>query len=229
MSKERLQMAGVEIGGVVGIRPLRSNHQKRIVWLWRCHCGAEFERDAVAVKLAARRIGRTSCGCLHIAACRANGKANATHGLAKSRKRLYDVHRQMMSRCYNARSKDFPCYGARGIYVTVPWHSVATFMEWADESGYNEGLTIERVDVNGHYEPGNCTWIPNELQAHNTRRVRFLTFQGETLHISEWARRQAIHIQTVLRRLRAGWGVEDALTIVPIRGRNHTFIRASAE
>lgn len=216
-------MEGVEIGGVVGIRPLRSNSQKRIVWLWRCHCGAEFERDAVAVKLAARRIGRTSCG------CRANGKANATHGLAKSRKRLYDIHRQMMNRCYSEQCKDFPCYGARGIYVAEPWHSVAVFVEWADQSGYDDRLTIERVDVNGNYEPDNCTWIPNELQAHNTRRVRLITFQGETHFASEWARIKGMHVQTILHRIRDGWSIEDALTVQPVKGRNHTFVRASAE
>lgn len=93
-----------------------------------------------------------------------------THGLSKSK--LYDVHRQMLQRCYNPKCKDFKNWGRRGIQVCDPWHDLAAFMVWALHSGYRDGLTIERQNVNGNYEPTNCTWISNELQALNRTNTR---------------------------------------------------------
>lgn len=145
------------------------------------------------------------------------------HGLSSPNsysRRLYDVWRQMMRRCYDRRCKDFPAYGRRGISVCKQWRDVRTFVRWAWRSGYDFGLTMERRSFNGHYNPRNCTWVPNPLQGQNTRKARLYTFNGRTLHLSGWARFTGIHVQTLLLRRRNGWSVAAMLTTPPRRGRN---------
>lgn len=78
-------------------------------------------------------------------------------------------------------------------------------------SGYADDLTIERIDVNGDYEPGNCKWIPQSEQMGNLRRSHMLTYNGETKCLAHWARDLGVPRERIARRLRAGWSVEDAL------------------
>jgi hypothetical protein len=148
---------------------------------------------------------------------------NVTHGLTRKDyplRKLYDVWRQMHQRCYNPACKDYPAYGARGINVCDAWHSPQTFISWCVASGYQEGLTIERQNVNANYAPNNCTWIPNPRQAANTRKNRRISYAGKTMCLSDWSRETGIHIQTLLMRLRQGWEIHEALCIPPRRGRN---------
>lgn len=143
---------------------------------------------------------------------------NTTHGLSKFK--LYDVHRQMLKRCYDSNSKDYPGYGGRGISVCKEWNDVHAFFNWAYKSGYKEGLTIERIDVNGNYCPENCTWIENKMQGRNTRRVRFLQYDGKSMSVSDWSRETGINIRTLINRLNLGWSVEKTLSSIPAKGRN---------
>ena len=146
---------------------------------------------------------------------------NTKHGCSSGpRRKLYDVWRQMHRRCYSPACKDFPAWGGRGITICQEWHDVRAFCAWAESAGYAAGLTIERVDVNGNYEPGNCRWIPNEKQASNTRRLTFLEAFGETRRIDEWAAITGIKYRTIKMRLALGWDAEAALTVVPVKGRN---------
>lgn len=146
---------------------------------------------------------------------------NTRHGCSVgSRRRLYDVWRQMHRRCYSPGCKDYPAWGGRGISVCDQWHDVRAFCEWAEASGYRHGVTIERIDNNGNYEPSNCRWIPNERQASNTRRVTYIEAFGQRRRIDDWADITCINYRTIKMRLRLGWPPEDALTVIPVRGRN---------
>ena len=156
------------------------------------------ERSKVASPFLAGQIA--SCGCALSAIRSANGRKNRTHG--KSTHRLYDVWRQMLRRCEDEASSDYPLYGGRGITVCDEWHDVAKFIAWADASGYRIGLTIERTDNNGGYTPENCRWIKNELQARNTSRLVLLTHEGRTAFASDWARELGISLRTILSRKR---------------------------
>jgi hypothetical protein len=118
----------------------------------------------------------------------------------------------MLRRCENPSCKDYRAYGARGISVCTAWRDPQAFVIWCVSSGYEEGLTIERKDVNGNYEPDNCTWVPNPLQGTNTRRVRLYSFGGYTMCVSEWARHLGVHVQTLLGRLRRGWPHDEVFT-----------------
>ena len=209
MSK-RLSIAGHRFGALVAIKFLdASNNQS--YWLYRCDCGTFIRSSAKSIKNRSGRGIPVSCGCLALEAKAKNGRANKTHGL--SYHKLYDVHRQMLRRCENSDCKDYPAYGARGISVYDEWKNIRAFMNWCLSSGYRDGLTIERVDVNGDYEPSNCTWIENERQAHNTRRLHKITANGETRFIAEWARATGISRNTIYSRLRSGWSECDSVTL----------------
>ena len=204
----------------------------RVNWVCRCDCGKSVTRPADQLLRFERRGVRQSCGCWKNELAGERRRKAATHGLTTERsvsRKLYDVWRQMLQRCENPRCKDYPAYGKRGITVCHAWHDPHVFVRWAWSSGYQEGLTIERRNVNGHYRPGNCTWIPNPLQAKNTRKAKLFTYGGYTLCLSDWSRRTGIHVQTLVGRKRAGWSVQDMLTIAPAFGRNQTFQHAHSQ
>ena len=94
-----------------------------------------------------------------------------------------------------------------------PWqHNFEVFNDWAMESGYDDTLTIERIDVNGNYEPSNCKWIPSNEQAKNKRNTVNITYNGETKRLVDWCKEYKINYDVVSKRLMYGWSVEDALT-----------------
>jgi hypothetical protein len=92
---------------------------------------------------------------------------------------LYGVWQQLIQRCTNQKNKDFRFYGGRGISVCDEWRSDSNvFLRWADSSGYEPGLTIDRIDTNGNYEPSNCRWIDRASQSRNRRVAKRITFSS---------------------------------------------------
>lgn len=100
----------------------------------------------------------------------------ATHRMSNSR--LYGICAKMKVRCTKIESKDCENYGARGIDFYKEWESFEPFMEWAMNNGYNDTLTLDRIDVNGDYEPDNCRWIIMKEQAGNKRTNRYIEVEG---------------------------------------------------
>ena len=132
----------------------------RRYWSCLCECGRE-----TIVPTAKLNNGHTqSCGCLNKDLTK---QANTKHGLSHSR--LNNIHAHMKRRCNNENCKSYEWYGARGITYTSEWEEFESFARWALSNGYNDNLTLERIDVNGHYEPSNCTWIPLDEQSLNRR------------------------------------------------------------
>lgn len=119
----------------------------------------------------------------------------------------------MRQRCTNPRSAAFYRYGARGI--TVRWQAFAEFAQWAQDSGYEPHLTLDRIDNDGHYEPGNCRWVDAKVQANNRASNRTGTFDGETKTLAQWAEdtRCAVSYKALhLRVTRQGMPFAEALT-----------------
>lgn len=132
-------------------------------WLCRCKCGIEKDISGAAL----RHGGTKSCGCLSTELA---AKRFTTHG--GRRTKLYGVWCAMKRRCYNKNVSDYLRYGGRGIKVCVEWLEYEPFMLWAGANGYKEGLTLERLENDGDYSPGNCVWETRAKQARNTRNLK---------------------------------------------------------
>ena len=129
-----------------------------------------------------------------------------------SRTRIYNTWAQMKARCYNPKHKAYKHYGGRGITACKEWiESFEAFYEWAISNSYASNLTIDRIDVNGNYEPSNCRWATAKEQANNTRFNRIIIFNGESMTLKQAAEKHNMSLETLSHRLKKGWGLEDAL------------------
>ena len=177
----------------------------------RCDCGntVEIRRSS----LFNTKTGTKSCGCLHSEGLVAR---NYKHGLRHTN--LYKRFLSMKDRCYNPNSNKYKNYGARGIKVCAEWiNDFHAFYEWAMANGYKKELSIDRINVNGDYEPGNCRWATDKEQALNTRRNRFFTYNGKTLSITQWGTELGGGVALIGNRLKNGWSLERALSTPAMR------------
>ncbi len=117
----------------------------------------------------------------------------------------------MKQRCFNKKSQPYQYYGARGITVCAKWLNYNSFHNWAIQNGYKKGLTIERINNDGNYYPSNCQWVTQKEQNHNKSTSRKITFNSETLCLSEWAERLDISPSGLSKRLKR-WPISEALT-----------------
>lgn len=99
----------------------------------------------------------------------------------------YNSYRSMMDRCYRESAANYQRYGGRGIKVCPGWHSIEIFEAWVKDSGYKPGLTLDRIDPNGDYTPLNCRWATRKQQANNRTNTVYVTIDGVTKTLSEWA------------------------------------------
>ena len=90
-----------------------------------------------------------------------------------------------------------------------------TFSTWAESNGYNDTLTIDRIDNNKNYEPSNCRWVTRKEQSKNTSQNHYITFNEETKLLTEWSKQTGINATTILNRLNRGWSIEKTLTTPP--------------
>lgn len=180
---------------VIGITRTEKN---RKLFVCECECG-----NVRLVEPALWEQGNVkSCGCKHSELVQI---ANTKHGECKSR--LYGVWCGMNQRCYNPNSSGYENYGGRGIKICPEWlgeHGFENFAKWAYPAGYDENAergecTIERKDVNGNYEPDNCTWATSYQQQRNKRTNVFVTINGETKIISDWQKELGVSAVRVKR------------------------------
>lgn len=144
--------------------PTKDNHKR---WLCQCDCGKKTIVDGRDL----RKDSTKSCGCLlKEEVKKRNIKLNTKHGDAHTR--LYHIWQNMKDRCYRSRNKRYKYYGGRGIKVCDEWFDYISFKLWALNNNYKENLTIDRIDVNGNYEPSNCRWITIQEQQKNKRNVK---------------------------------------------------------
>lgn len=161
---------------VIEFVEIRNNHY---YYLCKCDCGNYkiIEKG----NLKASKI--KSCGCLK----KENDNLPKKHGKCKTK--LYYVYRGILNRCYYKKDISYKNYGGRGITVCKEWQKdFINFYNWAINNGYKDGLTIDRIDINGNYEPSNCKWATRFEQANNKRNNHFVTYNQETHTLSEWSR-----------------------------------------
>lgn len=124
--------------------------------------------------------------------------------------RTYHSWMAMRARCLNPNASDYGYYGGRGITICARWDRFENFLE--DLGERPPGKTLERIDNDGNYEPGNVRWATKSEQCRNTRQNHYLTHDGETLLISDWAKRLGVNTHVLCHRLAAGWSVKRTLT-----------------
>lgn len=138
----------------------------------------------------------------------------ATWALTYNRGRVRSVYYSMLRRCYNSKCSDYKNYGARGITVCKEWkENCCNFYQWAKDSGYAEGLTLDRIDTDKNYCPDNCRWITRREQNLNQRRTLWVTYKGVRKQVSYWAEEYGIPRQVLVDRIfRNKWDLERAFT-----------------
>jgi hypothetical protein len=173
--------------------------------IYRCVCDCGEEVDVTSNHL---RSGHTqSCGCYQ--------KDKVTkHGCARDKlhSNSYETWIHMKNRCKNPNNKNYHNYGGRGISVCDEWdRSFEVFLK--DMGERPDGLTLERINNNKDYEPGNCKWITQKEQTRNTRKNRQITFNGEIKTLPVWADELGFKPHVIYSRLFAlNWSVADSLT-----------------
>lgn len=171
-----------------------------------------FECDCGTVKpMAIHRIRNGtvySCGC---EGARRTASRFTKHGGYKTGE--YKSWNAMMQRCHNENDTSYPYYGAKGIAVCHQWHGPQGFLRFHAYIGERpSGMSIDRIDNDKGYEPGNVRWATDKQQTNNRSTSKLLTFRGETMNSRDWGARLGMGKNTISERLRAGWSVERALT-----------------
>lgn len=202
MGRKAKDLTGQKFGMLTAIKRVEdkvsSTGKHYVMWLCKCDCG----NDKVVARSALTKGETRSCGCIK----------GENHGMSNSK--IYDVWIDMKKRCYDPQRDDYKNYGGRGVEICNEWkNSFTTFYNWALTSGYDDALTIERIDVNGNYEPSNCTWATRKEQANNKRNNHFLTFDGKTQTVAQWSNELGINENTIFNRINRGLTDEEVLTI----------------
>ncbi len=196
----KIDYSGYKFGKLTVVNKLQQKSYEKAKYYCVCDCGTE-----VIVSGSNLVTGHTkSCGCLTV-----------KHGLAR-KERLYNIWVGMRQRCRDKKSKDYPRYGGRGISVCKEWNDYDTFRNWALNSGYNDTFSIDRINVNGNYEPSNCRWESTEAQNNNKTNNTSCEFNGETHTLAEWARIFKIPYRIVVQRHSRNWDIKRILT-TPVR------------
>jgi hypothetical protein len=201
MANKRKDITGNRYGLLTAVKPTTKSDKGLWNWLFQCDCGNKVERSVTFVSKIKTGV-ISSCGCNHHL---------KKHGMSHKNKNLYWVWVSMRQRCSNEKCKDYRNYGGRGIKICGDWDDYSNFHEWALSSGYYKGLTIERVDVNGDYSPSNCTWVANEKQALNTRKINKVEYKGKTMTLREVSEATGVNLNTLKNRMNKGLTLEESL------------------
>lgn len=201
---------GDKFGRLTVLSLKRENGWDRTKAECQCECGSTLILDFNKL-----RSGNTkSCGCYRKDYLR---EKSLTHGQSNSL--LYGTWQNIKGRTQNPNNQDFSYYGGRGIKLCDEWLDFQNFHDWAMSNGYEEGLTIDRIDVDKDYSPDNCRWVDRKVQANN-RRVRrdavnpVIEAFGQSKTLDEWMKDPAIVYKNkynLIYRIKAGWSPEEAM------------------
>lgn len=182
--------ANQRFGSLLTIKDVGRAADGHRVWLCACDCGVECERQTNNLRSA----GFKSCGC-------AQKELQKKHGMKNSPE--YSSWQSMKARCRNPSYKDYPRYGGRGISVCSEWAD--SFEAFFSDMGQRPaGMTLERIDTNGHYEPGNCEWATPTEQARNRRRSVYVNWKSRRVHLADVANELGITYGAAFMRLKRG-------------------------
>lgn len=199
-----------ETGNIYGrLAVIKEVGRKRGAVLFLCECECGNKKEITGGDLRSGKV--KSCGCYKKEYL---SKEYTTHGLKKHR--IYNIYHGMVDRCTNSENANFYRYGGRGIKVCDEWlneeSGLLAFYEWSLSNGYDEKLTIDRIDNDGNYEPSNCRWITFKKQQNNKSTNHYVEINGETKTLKEWSEIYQISYATIFQRLKRGWSDVEAVT-----------------
>lgn len=169
-------------------------------WLCKCDCGKYVRVRSDQLKDC--RV--QSCGCMSRIL---SGEKHKKHGMKRTR--LYRIWNDMKDRCGNKNAKDYPRYGERGITVCDEWRDdFRLFYAWSMGNGYQDELSIDRIDNNKGYSPENCRWVSGKVQCRNKSNNVLIEYQGERKTIAEWCELLGVNRALAYHRHSAGWASE---------------------
>ncbi len=206
--KTAKDLTGQKFGKLTVLEKVGADKRYNALWLCKCDCGNEkiITRDRLVTGHS------KSCGCLRKENCIKHTKHGLTHA------RIHRIWAGIKRRCTVIKDRAYKYYGGRGIKMCEEWFKNSkAFIDWAYSNGYSDNLTIERIDVNGNYEPSNCKWIDIKEQQRNKRSNKKITFKNQTHSLIEWAEILSIDYKKLKARLRQGWDFEKSITTPFIR------------
>ena len=189
-------LVGQRFGRLIVLENTGESNNQGMLWKCKCDCGNE----KIIPTQALTSKHTQSCGCLQKEKL---FEANVKHG--KSHTRLHSIWKTMKQRCLNPNNYKYKDYGGRGITICDEWQNdYLKFEVWALENGYDENAkygecTIDRIDVNGNYEPSNCRWVSGKEQARNKRNCRYVFFEGEKYTLAELSELLGVPAKKVYR------------------------------
>ena len=198
-------LTGMKFGEWNVISRGHTDKSKKIHWLCECSCGNRSEVSANSL------LSGNSTKCIE---CSAKEKAKKCIKHGKSKDRIYNIYRGMKSRCLNKNNYSYSHYGERGIKVCDEWlgeTGFKNFYDWAMNHGYSDELSIDRINVDGNYDPNNCRWATKDEQQCNKTNSILIEYKGEKKTVAEWAKIYGINYYTLLSRIKSNWDIEKAL------------------
>lgn len=178
-------------------------------WNCKCDCGSPYEILRMAGQLnAGRRMRCSNCARKSRVSMLVENRRSARSPFPRKLRNVWD---SMKRRCYKAHDTFFRYYGGRGISICDEWMNCPeSFFKWAIANGYGEGLSIDRINSNGNYEPSNCRWETKAVQSANRRSVINIDWNGKRQSIAAWAVELGVKKQSLWFRIKSGWSVEKA-------------------
>lgn len=198
-------MLGLKIGNLEVIEELKERKNGYVMYKCKCVCGNEINVSGANLRRRLKNKKNVGCGCgMH-------KNHLYKHGLSNGR--IYRIYALIKQRCNDKNCKAYKNYGGRGITICEDWENdFISFYNWAISNGYDDSLTLDRIDNNKGYSPENCRWANRYIQSNNRRNNILITYKGETKTIPQFARDYGIEISTLRSRIYRGWSVERALT-----------------
>lgn len=207
LPKQAIDLTGQRFGRLVALGPIGQTKGTQIIWECLCDCGKIH-----AVQSTHLRTGHTSsCGCL---ANELTSRRTRTHGMSRSK--IHYIWVAIIQRCCNPSNKGYENYGGRGISMADEWRdSFASFYSYVSglEHFGTPKYSVDRIDNDAGYIPGNLRWVPRVVQNRNKRDNRIITIDGRSQCLSVWEAELGFKPGTAKRRIYRGWTEEEALSI----------------
>lgn len=205
MARKQRDIVGQKFGKLLVVKSCGKGKDNHYYSEVVCDCGAKYMVSDSEL-ICGRRKSCKKC-------------SSEMHG--KTNTRLFHIWQSMKQRCNDKNHQHYDCYGGRGISICEEWESdFESFYNWSLEHGYMSNLSIDRIDNDGNYEPGNCRWVDQKTQANNKRNNKKYSYKGCEYSIAELSEMSGIKYTTLYNRLESGWELEKAMRLKPEIGRN---------